>query len=43
MELLIFMALLGMLILAAAFKGADSREAYDSPEWERRQLRGAAI
>jgi hypothetical protein len=43
MELLIFVALLCMLVVAAVLKGADSTEAYDSPEWEKRQLRGAVI
>ena len=43
MELLIFLALLGMLIVAAMLWGVDSMESFDSPEWERRQLRGSAI
>ncbi len=43
MELLIFVALLGMLVVAAALRGVDSTEAFDSPEWEKRQLRGAVI
>ncbi len=43
MELLIIMVLLGMLVVAAMLKGANSTEAFDSPEWERRQWRGAAI
>ena len=43
MELLIFVALLVMLVVAAALKGVDSTEVFDSPEWERRQLHGAVI
>ncbi len=43
MELLIFVALLGMLVVAAVLKGVDSTEAFDSPEWQKRQWRGAAI
>ena len=43
MELLIFVALLSMLVVAVVLKGVDSREAYDSPEWEKRQWRRAAI
>ena len=43
MELLIFAALLVMLVVAAAYRGVDSTEAYDSPEWERRQSRGLVI
>jgi hypothetical protein len=43
MELLIFVALLGMLVVAAVLKGADSTETFDSPEWEKRQQHGAVI
>lgn len=43
MELLIIVALLCMLAIVSAWKGADSREAFDSPEWERRQARGLLI
>jgi hypothetical protein len=43
MELLIIAVLLCMLAVVAAWKGADSREAFDSPEWERRQTRGLII
>jgi hypothetical protein len=43
MELLIFMVILGMLVVAAMLWSADSTEAFDSPEWERRQQRGFAF
>ena len=43
MELLIIVALLCILGVAAAFKGTDSREAFNSLEWERRQSRGSII
>ncbi len=43
MELLIFVALLGMLVVAAVLLGADSTESIDAPEWERRQLRGLVL
>jgi len=43
MELLIIAALLCILGVVAAFKGTDSREAFDSLEWERRESRGLII
>jgi nitrogen fixation-related uncharacterized protein len=43
MELLIFVALLGMLSVAAVLWGVDSTESSDALEWERRQLRGLEI
>ena len=43
MELLLFVTLLVMLVVAAMLKGVDSTEAFNSPEWERRQLRGTIV
>lgn len=40
MELLIILALLVMLSIAAAYKGADSTDGVTSPEWEKRLARG---
>jgi hypothetical protein len=42
-ELLILIALLGMLVVAAVFWGANSTESFDSPEWEKRHNRGLNI
>lgn len=43
MELLIFVTLQVMLVVAAMLKGVDSTEVFDSPEWERRKLRGTIV
>ncbi|HEV2581933.1 MAG TPA: hypothetical protein VGT44_13850 [Ktedonobacteraceae bacterium] len=43
MELLILIALLGMLVVAAVLWGANSAETIDSPEWEKRHNRGLNI
>jgi len=40
MELLILVALLVMLSIVAAYKGYDSTERTNAPEWEKRFERG---
>jgi hypothetical protein len=43
MELLIILLLLVMLSIVAAYKGADSRDGVDAPEWEKRLSRGMSL